>query len=115
MDGACILTLRSQIHCLRSCTREAIQERLPSPAYAAPLRKPDCSARACQGANTRAAQSGMDRYLLARLMGHSSPRITERYYIHVTDSHVASGFDTFVAYQAEQMLKAFPKETDAVQ
>ena len=27
---ACTLTLRSQIHCLRSCTREAIQERLPS-------------------------------------------------------------------------------------
>jgi integrase len=64
---------------------------------------------------TRAAQSGMDRYLLARLMGHSSPRITERYYIHVTDSHVATGFDKFVAYQAEQMLKAFPKRTDAVQ
>lgn len=64
---------------------------------------------------TRCAQSGMDRFSLARLMGHSSPRVTERYYIHVTDAHVASGFDRFVAYQTEQILKAFPEQTEAVQ
>jgi integrase len=41
---------------------------------------------------TRCAQSGMDRYTVAALMGHSSPRLTERYYIHVTRTHVSSGF-----------------------
>ncbi len=41
---------------------------------------------------TRAAQSGMDRFTLARLMGHSSPSVAARYYIHVTETHVAAGF-----------------------
>jgi integrase len=49
---------------------------------------------------TRCAESGMDRFTLAKLMGHSSPRITERYYIHVTEPHVALGFERFLAYQA---------------
>ena len=34
---------------------------------------------------TRCAESGMDKFTLARLMGHSSPRVAERYYIHVTE------------------------------
>jgi len=46
---------------------------------------------------TRAAQSGMDRFSLARLMGHSSPAVAARYYVHVTESHVAAGFEKFVA------------------
>ena len=46
---------------------------------------------------TRAAQSGMDRFALARLMGHSSPAVAARYYIHVTETHVAAGFGKFVS------------------
>ena len=41
---------------------------------------------------TRAPQSGMDRFTLARLMGHSSPSVATRYYIHVTETHIAAGF-----------------------
>jgi integrase len=52
---------------------------------------------------TRCAESGMDRHTLAKLMGHSSPRITEKYYIHVTEPHVSSGFERFMAYQAKQL------------
>jgi integrase len=68
---------------------------------------------------TRAAQSGMDRFSLARLMGHSSPTVTARYYIHVTEPHVAAGFGKFVEYQtrniAEGIAHAFPDATQAVQ
>jgi integrase len=68
---------------------------------------------------TRAAQSGMDRFSLARLMGHSSPSVTARYYVHVTETHVAAGFGKFVEYQmrhaAEGMKAAFPQASDAVQ
>ena len=52
---------------------------------------------------TRCAESGMDRHTLAKLMGHSSPRITEKYYIHVTDPHVSSGFEQFIAYQEKRL------------
>jgi len=55
---------------------------------------------------TRCAESGMDRHSLARLMGHSSPRITEKYYIHVTEPHTSSGFERFVAYQAKRLEAA---------
>jgi len=34
---------------------------------------------------------GMDKYTVARLMAHSSPRVLERYYIHITESHVVIG------------------------
>lgn len=51
---------------------------------------------------TRCAQSGADRYTVAALMGHSSPRLTERYYIHVTRAHVSSGFRRFAEYQDQQ-------------
>jgi len=68
---------------------------------------------------TRAAQSGMDRFSLARLMGHSSPSVAARYYVHVTETHVAAGFGKFVEYQtrnvAEGIAAAFPEASDAVQ
>ena len=68
---------------------------------------------------TRAAQSGMDRFTLARLMGHSSPAVAARYYIHVTETHVAAGFGKFVEYQtrnvAEGLAVAFPQASEAVQ
>ena len=68
---------------------------------------------------TRAAQSGMDRFTLARLMGHSSPSVAARYYIHVTETHVAAGFGKFVEYQtantAEAIRAAFPQASEAVQ
>ncbi len=55
---------------------------------------------------TRCAESGMDRNTLAKLMGHSSPRITEKYYIHVTEPHTSSGFERFMAHQAKRMSSA---------
>lgn len=68
---------------------------------------------------TRAAQSGMDRFSLARLMGHSSPNVAARYYIHVTETHVAAGFGKFVDYHtrnvAEGIAEAFPEASAAVQ
>jgi integrase len=68
---------------------------------------------------TRAAQSGMDRFSLARLMGHSSPAVAARYYIHVTETHVAAGFGKFVEYQArniaEGIATAFPEASEVVQ
>jgi integrase len=61
----------------------------------------------------------MDRFTLARLMGHSSPAVAARYYIHVTETHVAAGFGKFVEYQtknvAEGLAKAFPNASEAVQ
>jgi integrase len=68
---------------------------------------------------TRAAQSGMDRFTLARLMGHSSPSVTARYYIHVTESHVAAGFGKFVEYHArnmaEELAATYPESTEQIQ
>ena len=68
---------------------------------------------------TRAAQSGMDRFTLARLMGHSSPAVAARYYVHVTETHVAAGFGKFVEYQMrnveEGVAAAFPEASNAVQ
>jgi integrase len=68
---------------------------------------------------TRAAQSGMDRFSLARLMGHSSPAVAARYYVHVTEMHVAAGFGKFVEYQtrnvAEGIADAFPEASAVVQ
>ena len=52
---------------------------------------------------TRCAESGMDRHTLAKLMDHSSPRITEKCYIHVTEPHISSGFERFMAYQAKRL------------
>jgi integrase len=68
---------------------------------------------------TRAAQSDMDRFTLARLMGHSSPAVAARYYIHVTETHVAAGFGKSVEYQtrnvAEGIADAFPDASNSVQ
>jgi len=68
---------------------------------------------------TRAAQSGMDRFSLARLMGHSSPAVAAKYYVHVTETHVAAGFGKFVEYQtrnvAEGIAEAFPEASSVVQ
>jgi integrase len=64
---------------------------------------------------TRCAESGMDRFSLARLMGHSSPRVTEKYYVHVTESHVAAGFGKFIDYQTRNFIEAVPSLTEAVQ
>ena len=68
---------------------------------------------------TRAAMAGVDKFALCKLIVHSSPSVTERYYIHVTTEHVAAGFEKFVAYSergpAEGMAAAFPLATDAVQ
>lgn len=64
---------------------------------------------------TRCAESGMDKFSLARLMGHSSPRVAERYYIHVTEPHVTAGFERFLDYQASHMIDAFPAATEKVQ
>jgi integrase len=68
---------------------------------------------------TRAAQSGMDRFSLARLMSHSSPAVAARYYVHVTETHVAAGFGKFVEYQtcnvAKGLEEAFPEATLALQ
>jgi len=64
---------------------------------------------------TRCAESGMDKFTLARLMGHSSPRVAERYYIHVTEPHVLTGFERFVNYQNSGFVTAVKQQTDAVQ
>jgi integrase len=68
---------------------------------------------------TRAAMAGVDKFALCKLMGHSSPAVTEKYYVHVTTEHVAHGFEKFVAYSergtAEGIAAAFPPATDAVQ
>lgn len=60
---------------------------------------------------TRCAESGMDGHTLTRLMGHSSPRITEKYYIHVTAPHISAGFERFMAYQTRQLASIQPSET----
>jgi integrase len=64
---------------------------------------------------TRCAESGMDKFSLARLMGHSSPAVAERYYIRVTETHVTEGFDKFVAYQTAKQLEAIPAATNEIQ
>ena len=64
---------------------------------------------------TRWAEAGMDKFQVARLMGHSSPRVAERYYIHVTEPHVTTGFERFLTYQAQRLVDAVPATTRRVQ
>jgi integrase len=64
---------------------------------------------------TRCAESGMDKFTLARLMGHSSPRVAERYYIHVTEPHVITGFERFLNYHSRKLVDVVPKQTESVQ
>src|SRR5579864_9276494 len=64
---------------------------------------------------TRCAESGMDKFTLARLMGHSSPRVAEHYYIHVTEPHVMTGFERFLTYQNTGIANAIKQQTDRLQ
>ena len=70
---------------------------------------------------TRMAESGVDKFALARLMGHSSPTVAERYYIHVTEPYVTAGFEKFENYQkamvllAKKKIESFPQQTEKVQ
>jgi integrase len=64
---------------------------------------------------TRWAEAGLDRYTVARLMGHSSPRVAERYYIHVTEPHVTTGFERFVSYLERRLVDSVPAITTTVQ
>ena len=64
---------------------------------------------------TRCAESGMDKFTLARLMGHSSPRVAERYYVHVTEPHVTAGFGRFVEYISSKQIDSFPAGSDKLQ
>jgi integrase len=64
---------------------------------------------------TRCAESGMDKFSLARLMGHSSPRVAERYYVHVTEPHVMTGFERFVSYQSKGIVNAIKQQSDRLQ
>ena len=64
---------------------------------------------------TRWAEAGLDKYSVARLMGHSSPRVSERYYIHVTEPHVTTGFERFLTYQAQRLVESVPAVTERVQ
>jgi integrase len=64
---------------------------------------------------TRWAEAGLDRYSVARLMGHSSPRVAERYYIHVTERHVTTGFERFVTYLDARLVDAVPAVTERLQ
>ena len=57
----------------------------------------------------------MDEYSVARLMGHSSPRVAERYYIHVTEPHVMTGFERFSEYHAAKLMEAFKQQSDRLQ
>ncbi|HEV2418663.1 MAG TPA: tyrosine-type recombinase/integrase [Terriglobia bacterium] len=63
---------------------------------------------------TRWAESGMDKFTIARLMGHSSPSVAEKYYIHVTESHVASGFERFLGYLDQHLADAANETAAAV-
>jgi integrase len=64
---------------------------------------------------TRCAESGMDKFSLARLMGHSSPRVAERYYVHVTEPHVMTGFERFLNYHTTGLVNAVKQQTNRLQ
>jgi integrase len=59
---------------------------------------------------TRMAESSVDKFALARLMGHSSPSVAERYYIHVTEPYVTAGFEKFENYPKAMTLLAKKKD-----
>jgi hypothetical protein len=56
----------------------------------------------------------MDKYTVARLMDHSSPRVAERYYIHVTEPHVTAGFERFLSYLERRLVDSVPAGTTTV-
>ncbi len=57
---------------------------------------------------TRCAESGMDKFSIARLMGHSSPGVAERNYVHITGPHVTAGFERFLDYHANGLIQSIP-------
>jgi integrase len=94
---------------------KAENEAAPVRAKEKPLIEPFefyCWRHTC---GTRWAESGMDKFTVARLMGHSSPRVAERYYIHVTVPHVTTGFERFVTYLERQLVDSVPAASTRVQ
>jgi hypothetical protein len=61
----------------------------------------------------------MDRFTLTSLMGHSSPSVAARCYVHVIETHVAAEFGKFVEYQTRNVAKglaaAFPAAATRIQ
>ncbi len=57
----------------------------------------------------------MDKYTVAWPIGHSSPRVAERYYIHVTEPHVTSGFERFLSYLERRLVDSAPAVRGRVQ
>jgi integrase len=64
---------------------------------------------------TRCAEAGMDKYAIARLMGHSSPSVAEKFYIKVSRQYVERSFERFVEYQAREAIQALPDISGWVQ
>jgi integrase len=59
---------------------------------------------------TRCAESRVvDRYTLARWMGHASPSITAGYYVHISERHEQAGFEKLVEYTQRLRAEAFEK------
>ena len=64
--------------------------------------------------------AGVDerRFSQDRFPVYALSRMAARYYIHVTETHVAAGFGKFVEYQArnvkEGIAAAFPQASGAV-
>jgi integrase len=89
-SGHAVTIQHSHERAIHRANKTALAERLQKPAI-----EPFefyCWRHTC---GTRWAEAGMDKYTVARLMGHSSRRVAERYYIHVTELHVTSGFERF--------------------
>jgi hypothetical protein len=57
----------------------------------------------------------MDKFSRARLMGKLARKFAERYYIHVTESQVMTGFERFTAYQAAGFVNPVKQQTDRLQ
>ena len=77
------------------------------------------SGHCCAQEVVNATAVSADFFLVPTAMGHSSPAVAARYYVHVTETHVAAGFGKFVEYQtrnvAEGLAAAFPQASEAVQ
>jgi integrase len=109
-SGHVVTIQHSHERAIQRANKAALAERLQKPAIE-PFEY-YCWRHTC---GTRWAEAGMDKYSVARLMGHSSPRVAERYYIHVTEPHVASGFERFLGYLELRLGDSVPVVTDGVQ
>jgi integrase len=106
--GGHVVTIQhSHERAIQRANKAALAERLQKPAID-PFEY-YCWRHTC---GTRWAEAGMDKYTVARLMGHSSPRVAERYYIHVTEPHVASGFERFLTYLERRLVDVAPTLAD---